>query len=138
MSQPFRALSARSTFAGLEQYFPQTDIGERADEEVSHLPAASVPTKRAPGELCSIFPSGDVKQTYCPLPRRAVAFHLRPGVLQAYYLPTSVAVAGLAKTAVCFGASLSLFAALVAHKVAPQPFPPPVSSVRAEAEDTGQ
>jgi hypothetical protein len=57
---------------------------------------------------------------------------------QAYYLPTSVAVTGLAKTAVCFGASLSLFAALVAHKVAPQPLPPPVPSVRAEAEGAGE
>ncbi len=54
-------------------------------------------------------------------------------------MPTSVAVTGLAKTAVCFGASLSLFAALVAHKVAPQPLPLPVPrSLSAEAEGAGE
>ena len=54
---------------------------------------------------------------------------------QAYYLPTSVAVAGLAKTAFCFGASLSLFVALVWHKVAPPALPaaPPAPARGAEA-----
>jgi hypothetical protein len=75
--------------------------------------------------------------TLCAVP--LPAFHPALRVLKAYYLPTSVAVTGLAKTAVCFGASLSLFAALVAHKVAPQPLPLPVPrSLSAEAEGAGE
>ena len=41
--------------------------------------------------------------------------------VQPYYLPNSVAVAGVAKVVVCFAASVSLFGALIAHKLAPQP-----------------
>jgi hypothetical protein len=42
---------------------------------------------------------------------------LVPYAAQAYYLPTSVAVAGVAKVLVCGLASLSLFGALLSNKV---------------------
>ena len=87
---------------------------------------------------CGVFPSSSCRCLGPTRARHAVSLPVCGGAsasrllltrslnfvcAQPYYLPTSVAVAGLAKTAFCFGASLSLFVALVAHKVAPLPLP---------------
>jgi|LauGreDrversion2_3_1035106.scaffolds.fasta_scaffold216648_1 hypothetical protein len=104
------------------------------------LPIFLLPLFRPNARQVSI--AADTLCVYCAVDSlRCAASRLSPCVTcaQAYYLPTSVAVTGLAKTAVCFGASLSLFAALVAHKVAPQPLPLPVPrSLSAEAEGAGE
>jgi hypothetical protein len=80
--------------------------------------------------------AGRTEASSAAIIRSVSSFH-RLACAQAYYLPTSVAVTGLVKTVVCFGASLSLFVALIAHKVAPQPLPPPVPAV-SEGEGAGE
>jgi len=53
---------------------------------------------------------------------------------QPYYLPTSVAVAGLAKVIFCGAGALSVFSALIVHKIAPYELPPaPASEILSDA-----